>query len=210
MEFEQLRERMVERQLKSRGITNRFVLEAMRLIPRELFIPIQFQEEAYSDRALPIEEGQTISQPIIVATMIQALDPKPEMKVLEVGCGSGYAATLLAAIVKKVYAIEIQQNLVEICKDRIESLGISNLEVIHSDGSFGLSEHAPYDGILVSAAAESVPENLKKQLKIGGKLIIPVNEREDHQNLLAITRVSEDGYETKNLGGVRFVPLVSH
>ena len=210
MEFEQLRERMVERQLKSRGINNRFVLEAMSLVPRELFIPVQFQEEAYADRALPIEEGQTISQPIIVATMIQALSPTPEMKILEVGCGSGYAATLLAAIVEKVYAIEIQQNLVEICKDRVKNLGISNLEIIHSDGSFGLSKYAPYDGILVSAAAESVPENLKKQLKIGAKLIIPVHERENHQNLLAITRTSEDSYETKNLGGVRFVPLVSH
>ncbi|MEZ4753995.1 MAG: protein-L-isoaspartate(D-aspartate) O-methyltransferase [Bdellovibrionota bacterium] len=210
MEFTVLRERMVENQLITRGIQNRFVLEAMRLIPREFFIPSKLHDEAYADKALPIEEGQTISQPIITATMIQALSPSPEDKILEVGCGSGYAAVVLATIVKQVYSIEIQLNLAQLAKERIKTLGIDNLEIIHSDGSFGLAEHAPYDSILVSAAPTEVPQNLKDQLKIGGKLVIPVGESSDRQELLQITKKSAHEYLTEKLGAVRFVPLVSH
>lgn len=201
---------MVERQLKKRGICNQFVLEAMRLLPREFFVPAKFQDDAYSDCALPIEEGQSISQPIVVAKMLEALNLRPEMKVLEIGCGSGYAAALLASIVHYVYAIEIQESLVNLCKERIQQIGINNLEIIHGDGSFGLSKTAPYDAILVSAAAEHIPENLKNQLAIGANLVIPVGANPDQQELLLINRISDKDYVTNKLGDVRFVPLVSH
>jgi len=198
---------MVERQLKARGIGNEHVLRAMGEVPRERFVPERLREFAYEDGPLPIGEEQTISQPYIVALMIEAADVAPGDRVLEVGAGSGYAAAVMSRIADEVYAIERHRTLAEAAQRRLLDIGYDNVAVIAGDGSLGLPDKAPFDAILVAAGGDKVPEPLKRQLAVGGRLVVPVGG-ETLQDLLCVTRTGEDSWSEDNLGGVRFVPLI--
>lgn len=203
----ELRTQMVERQLKARGIGNGHVLAAMADIARERFIPEALREFAYEDGPLPIGEGQTISQPYIVARMIEAAEVSPGDRVLEVGAGSGYAAAVMSRIAAEVYAIERHGVLAEAAQRRLLENGYDNVVVMAGDGSLGLPDKAPFDAILVAAGGDKVPEPLKRQLAIGARLIVPVGD-EAQQSLLCITRTGENAWSEDDLGGVRFVPLI--
>lgn len=207
--FGQLRRKMVEKQLIKREIKNENVLKAMLEVPRHLFVSDKYLEYAYQDSPLPIEEGQTISQPYIVARMVQELAPEEDHKVMEIGTGSGYATAVLSQISKKVYTIERHEKLAKQAITRYQKLGYdNNIEVKIGDGTKGWEEKAPYDRILVSAGAPVVPEELIKQLNIEGIMIIPVGEEKKYQKLLQITKVSDNEVKTKELEAVRFVPLI--
>ncbi len=199
---------MVATQIAGRGIRDGVVLDALRSVPREKFVSAALAPHAYEDRPLPIEAGQTISQPFIVALMAEALRLTKDDRVLEVGTGSGYAAAVLSRIAAEVYAVEIDARLAELAKSRLAALGCQNVHVRHADGGEGWIEHAPYDGILVSAGAPEVPKPLPAQLARGGRLVIPVGASARHQVLLRITRVAEDAYQREALCDVAFVPLV--
>jgi protein-L-isoaspartate(D-aspartate) O-methyltransferase len=201
------REAMVERQLVARGIRNPHVLQAFREVPREDFVPENMREFAYEDGPLPIGEGQTISQPYIVAEMIEAAEVAPGDKVLEVGGGSGYAAAVISRIAGRVFAIERHKPLADAAELRLAKLGYDNVTFIAADGSGGLPEEAPFDAILVAARGPEVPEALKRQLKPGGHLVIPVGD-EFVQKLCRVTRTGEDRWASIDLGAVRFVPLI--
>ena len=205
--FEKQRAHMVERHLRSRGIGNEHVLRAMGEVPRELFVPERLREFAYEDGPLPIGEDQTISQPYIVALMIEAADISPGDRVLEVGAGSGYAAAVMSRIAGEVHAIERHETLAEAARERVAELGYTNLSIVAGDGSLGLPDHAPFDAILVAAGGDKVPEPLERQLAIGGRLVVPVGG-ESLQSLLCVTRTGGDEWSEDNLGGVRFVPLI--
>jgi len=204
---DQSRKRMVETQIAGRGVRNPRLLEAMREVPRETFVTSGLEEYAHDDRALPIGEGQTISQPYIVAMMIEAAEVGDDDRVLEVGAGSGYAAAVVGRLAAKVYAIERHATLAEAAAKRFRTLGYHNIEVRVGDGTQGWPDAAPFDAILVSASGPEVPRALKEQLAIGGRLVIPVGGRR-YQSLRKITRVSETEYQTEELGSVAFVPLV--
>lgn len=206
--FDAERERMVKSQLEARGIADENVLRSMKDVPREVFVPRELRYQAYEDRPLPIGTEQTISQPFIVAAMIQALQLTPTDKALEVGAGSGYAAAVMSRIAGAVYAIERHENLVRQARERIERLGYDNLEIRHGDGTLGWPEEAPFDAIVVAAAATRVPPSLREQLTVGGRLVIPVGSGFFDQRLVRITRTSEKGFEERELEAVRFVPLV--
>ena len=206
-DFAQLRATMVARHLRARGIGNRHVLAAMGEVPREHFVPERMREFAYEDGPLPIGEEQTISQPYIVALMIEAADVSPGDRVLEVGAGSGYAAAVMSRIADEVYAIERHRSLAESAQQRLLEIGYDNVAVIAGDGSLGLPDKSPFDAILVAAGGDKVPEPLKQQLAIGGRLVVPVGS-ESVQSLLCVTRTGEDSWSEDNLGGVRFVPLI--
>ncbi len=201
------REQMVEQQIRARGIDSPSILTAMRLVPREEFVAEEVRDMAYDDGPLPIEAGQTISQPYIVALMIDAAAIQPTDRVLEVGAGSGYAAAVVGQIAKQVYAIERHSKLAKLAAERLQRLHYHNIIIKAGDGSSGWLEHSPYDAILVPARAAQVPEPLKAQLAIGGRLIIPVGE-EHAQRLLRVERVAEHEYAEQDLGAVLFVPLV--
>ena len=203
----ELRDRMVERQLVARGIGNEHVLLAMGTVPREAFVPERMREFAYEDGPLPIGEEQTISQPYIVALMIEAADVSPGDRVLEVGAGSGYAAAVMSRIADRVFAIERHASLARSAQARVAELGYDNLSVVEGDGSLGLPDEAPFDAILVAAGGDKVPEPLKRQLAIGGRLVVPVGG-ESLQTLLCVTRKGEEEWVEDDLGGVRFVPLI--
>ncbi len=203
-----LRQEMVQFQLAARGLTDQRVLNALASVPREAFVPEELVPYAYQDRPLPIKAQQTISHPYIVALMTAALELRAQDRVLEVGTGSGYAAAVLAEICAEVYTVERFAELVDSARERLQSLGYDNVHVRHGDGTLGWPEHAPYDGIVVAAAAPEVPEPLKQQLGIGGRLVIPVGATLDSQTLLRIRRIDEERFEYDDLGGVRFVPLV--
>ncbi|HLE82759.1 MAG TPA: protein-L-isoaspartate(D-aspartate) O-methyltransferase [Thermoanaerobaculia bacterium] len=207
-DFETLRRLMVEHQLERRGIADPLVLEAMRKVPREAFVPPELAEEAYADGPLPIGEGQTISQPYIVALMTEALELRGGERVLEIGAGSGYAAAVLAEIAAELYTVERHARLAEEAAARLTRLGYDNVHVRVGDGSLGWPEHAPFDAIVVAAGAPEVPEALKEQLAVGGRLVIPVGQGRTLQDLLRLRRLSETEYQREELGGVRFVPLV--
>jgi protein-L-isoaspartate(D-aspartate) O-methyltransferase len=207
-DFAALREQMVERQLRRRGIADRRVLDAFREVPREHFVPEEVRELAYEDGPLPIEAGQTISQPYIVAEMIQAAEVAAGEKVLEIGSGSGYAAALLGRIAAEVVAVERHAELVELARRRMGALGCSNVRIVQGDGSVGLPEEAPFEAILVSASGSHVPDALREQLTVGGILVIPLGEPDSVQKLVKVTRVSEAEYRQEDLGPVRFVPLI--
>ncbi|NMT64860.1 protein-L-isoaspartate(D-aspartate) O-methyltransferase [Marinobacter orientalis] len=194
--------------LARRGIKDKRVLEAMEAVPREAFVGARQTRYAYDDSPLPIEEGQTISQPYIVALMTEAMQLEPDNTVLEIGSGSGYAAAVLSRIVKQVYTIERHPMLAKLARERLADLGYDNVRVLCGDGTLGWPEHAPFDAIVVTAGGPRVPESLVRQLVIGGRLVIPTGPAIHQQKLLRITRVSEDETESEDLGGVRFVPLI--
>ncbi len=207
-DFAGARERMVAGQIERRGVRDPLVLQAMRTVPREAFVEEGFEESAYDDTPLPIGEGQTISQPFVVALMIEAAEVRPGHRVLEVGAGFGYAAAVLSRIAASVRAIERHASLAARARQRLAVLGYDNVEMRVGDGSKGWAEAAPFDAIIVSAGAGRVPDALKEQLAIGGRLVIPVGVTGIGQRLTKITRRSEVDYTTEDLGEVRFVPLI--
>jgi protein-L-isoaspartate(D-aspartate) O-methyltransferase len=198
------REQMVAQQIASRGVRDKRTLAAMRKVPRHLFVPPAVAGQAYDDHPLPIGHGQTISQPYIVAFMTEALHLDGDETVLEVGTGSGYQAAVLAEIVPRVYSIEIVAPLAEEAGGRLRDLGYSNVEVRAGDGYQGWPEAAPFDAIIVTAAAPRIPEPLKEQLGEGGRLILPVGD--EWQELVVVTRRG-DRFEEKRVLAVRFVPM---
>lgn len=206
--FTESRMEMVDKQIASRGVRDAAVLRAMREVPRERFVPEELGEFAYEDSPLPIEEGQTISQPYIVAVMLEALHLDPKDRVLEIGAGSGYAAAVLSRIADRVYTVERHPLLAELARQRNADLGYDNVKVRCGDGTLGWEEHAPYEAIVVAAGGPEVPESLLGQLKIGGRLVIPVGESARAQELLHVERVGDHKYERKSLGRVQFVPLI--
>lgn len=207
-EFSTLRKLMVERQLVSMGIFDKAVLAAMGEVPREEFVPPDMRRWAYEDGPLPIGQRQTISQPFIVAYMVQTLELKRTERVLEVGTGSGYAAAVVSRVAAEVHSIERLATLAEAARVRLRGLGYLNVHVHEGDGSQGLPAHAPYDAIVVTAGAPWVPEALKQQLALGGRLVIPVGSHPDLQELVRVRRVGVKDYTSERLMGVRFVPLV--
>lgn len=204
--YDRERKEMVEFQIRRRGVKDRKVLKAMLKVPRHLFVPEQMKELAYGDEPLPIGEGQTISQPYIVAYMTEALRLRGRERVLEIGTGSGYQTAILAEIVREVYTVELIPELSARARAVLEKFGYRNIQFRVGDGTLGWPEHAPYDAILVSAAPASVPPALVEQLKTGGQMIIPVGT--DFQELVLVTR-KETGWDEQRLIGVRFVPLIT-
>ncbi|RLA79550.1 MAG: protein-L-isoaspartate O-methyltransferase [Deltaproteobacteria bacterium] len=200
------RRRMVQEQLIPRGITDRRVLEALAKVPRHLFVPEALWHQAYSDRPLPIGYGQTISQPYIVALMTEALELQGDERVLEVGTGSGYQAAILAELAKQVYSVERMPELARRARRILDRLGYGNVLIRVGDGSKGWPERAPFDAIIVTAGAPKVPKALLQQLKVGGRMVIPVGD-EHSQELLKIVRL-KDGFQQEELGGCRFVKLI--
>ena len=202
------RNRMVERHLARRGVHDRRVLDAMRTVPREVFVDPGMEEFAYEDSPLPIGQGQTISQPYVVARMIEAAEVRPGDRVLEVGAGSGYAAAVLSRIADHVHAIERHDGLTRKAEARLDRLGYDNVTLRTGDGTRGWPEEAPFDAILVAAGAPTAPASLKDQLAVGGALVIPVEHDDQHQTLTRIRRTGQDVWEEDELGAVRFVPLI--
>jgi protein-L-isoaspartate(D-aspartate) O-methyltransferase len=202
------REDMVDNQISARGVRSEAVLGALRKVPREAFLPERLREFAYEDSPLPIAAGQTISQPYIVALMTEALDLQGGERVLEIGTGSGYAAAVLAKIAGEVYTVERIGELAEKAASTLEALGYHNVHVIHADGTLGWAAAAPYDAIIVAAGGPEVPQSLKGQLKVGGRLVIPVGTDPRAQELVRVTRISNEEFKSEDIADVRFVPLV--
>jgi len=207
-DFSREREAMVERHLKRRGITEPMILDAFREVPREAFIAGNNVHLAYGDHPLPIEAGQTISQPYIVALMIQAAGIGLRDKVLEVGAGSGYAAAVISRIAGEVIAIERQHELVEVARERLQRLGYDNVEIVEGDGTKGWRDAAPYDAILAAASGSHVPRPLVEQLAPGGRIVMPVGDPGWVQQLIKVTKNEDGTLVQQDLGGVRFVPLI--
>ncbi len=204
--YEAMRQRMVRTQIMERGIDNPAVLEAMKKVPRHFFVPKEYQDEAYNDNPLPIGYNQTISQPYIVAYMTDVLKPGSKMKALEIGTGSGYQAAVLAEIIEKVYTIEIVPALAVESAERLKKLGYSNITCKYGDGYQGWKEYAPFDLIIVTAAAESIPQPLIDQLAENGRLVIPVGKPGAVQELQLVVK-KKGKTEIKKLTFVRFVPF---
>lgn len=202
------RDIMITEHLSGRGIRNEAVLKAMREVQRPEFVDERMLDRAYGDYPLPIAEGQTISQPYIVAYMIEALELASTDKVLEIGTGSGYSAAVLSRIVDKVYTIERFGSLANSAEQRLERLGYTNIIVGIGDGTLGWPEHSPYDAIVVTAGAPKVPQPLLEQLSEGGRLVIPIGRSIELQELIRVRRISGDDYRYEELCGVRFVPLI--
>jgi len=207
-DFASKREAMVERQLRSRGITEPRILDAFRAVPREAFISDEYAHLAYGDHPLPIEAGQTISQPYIVALMIQAAAIKPGDKVLEVGAGSGYAAAVISRVAARVVGIERQHDLVMVANERLKRLGYHNVAIVEGDGTKGWPREAPYDVILAAASGSHVPKSLIGQLADDGRIVMPIGEPGWVQKLVKIAKTKGGSLEESDLGGVRFVPLI--
>jgi protein-L-isoaspartate(D-aspartate) O-methyltransferase len=207
-DFAAEREKMVQRQLAGRGIEGRRLLDAFRAVPREEFVPEEMRGFAYEDGPLPIEAGQTISQPYIVALMIEAAEVMPGDKVLEIGAGSGYAAAVMSRIAARVVAVERHRELVGLARARMARLGYDNVRIVEADGTNGLPGEAPFEAILCAASGSHVPDVLRRQLAVGGSLVMPVGEPDSVQNLVKVTRRGEEEFEQSDLGPVRFVPLI--
>ncbi|MGV8119488.1 MAG: protein-L-isoaspartate(D-aspartate) O-methyltransferase [Candidatus Xenobiia bacterium LiM19] len=204
---EEMREVMVKTQLEGRGIKDKAVLEAMGRIPRHFFVPAHLSTRAYEDNPLPIGSDQTISQPYVVALMTESLKLDKNCRVLEIGTGSGYQAAVLAKIVKEVYTIEIIRELADRAKKTLESQNYTNVTVRCGDGYSGWKERAPFDAVMVTAAAENVPQPLIDQLKPGGRLCIPVGRQGEVQALMLLTKKADGSVEKKHITSVLFVPL---
>jgi protein-L-isoaspartate(D-aspartate) O-methyltransferase len=207
-DFTTEREAMVERQLRRRGITEPQILDAFRAVPREAFVAEEYAHLAYGDHPLPIEAGQTISQPYIVALMIEAAAIKGGDKVLEVGSGSGYAAAVISRIAAEVIGIERQHDLVEVSRERLRRLGYDNVKIVEGDGTKGVPDEAPFDAILAAASGSHVPQTLLDQLARGGRIVMPVGEPGWIQKLVKVTKDEDGSLQQSDLGGVRFVPLI--
>jgi protein-L-isoaspartate(D-aspartate) O-methyltransferase len=200
------RDRMVREQIETRGISQPLVLDAMRSVPRHRFVPEDLLQSAYGDHPLPIGEGQTISQPYIVALMTDVIQLKPSDRVLEVGTGSGYQAAILSALAAQVYTIEIKQKLYLNALNLLNKLGYKNIECRHGDGYFGWPEAAPFDAIMITAAVDHIPPPIVKQLRDGGRLVLPLGSPFGYQNLVLLTKQGED-VAVKQITGVLFVPM---
>ena len=207
-DFAVQREAMVERQLKRRGIQDRSILEAFRSVPREEFVAENFAHMAYADHPLPIEAGQTISQPYIVALMIEAAAVQATSKVLEIGSGSGYAAAVISRIAAQVVGIERQKDLVHVARERLKRLGYENIEIVEGDGTRGHPGHAPFDAILAAASGSHVPRSLVDQLAPGGRIVMPLGSPDWLQQLVKVTKLTDGTLQQSELCGVRFVPLI--
>jgi len=206
---QQAREKMVLSQISLRGISDKKVLKAMSEVFRHSFVPKELVSRAYADHPLPIGEGQTISQPYIVALMTESLKLKGPERVLEIGTGSGYQAAVLANVTKEVYTIEIKEKLYTKANQILRTLGFTNIKTRHSDGYFGWPEAAPFDCIMITAAIDHIPPPLLKQLKDGGRLILPLGNPFSYQNLSLVTKHGED-YTVKQITGVLFVPMTGY
>ena len=207
-DFTTLRQRMIDRQIAGRGLDNPALLAAFRSVPREEFIAGNYASYAYQDSPLPIESGQTISQPYIVALTIDAAGIKPGDKVLEVGAGSGYAAAVIGRIAGQVIAVERHHELVELAQERMRRLGYDNVRVVEGDGTLGWPEEAPYDAIVAAASGSHVPQSWIAQLKPGGRIVVPLGDPGSVQSLVKVTKDEEGTLHREDLGGVRFVPLI--
>ncbi|HET7606853.1 MAG TPA: protein-L-isoaspartate(D-aspartate) O-methyltransferase [Sphingomicrobium sp.] len=207
-DFTAEREAMVERQLRRRGITEQPILDAFLEVPREAFIGAEYAHLAYGDHPLPIEAGQTISQPYIVALMIEAAGIEPGDTVLEVGAGSGYAAAVISRIARKVIGIERQHDLVDVARERLQRLGYHNVAIVEGDGTKGCPDEAPFDAILAAASGSHVPKALLDQLAEGGRIVMPLGSPGWVQELVRVTKRADGTLDRENLGGVRFVPLI--
>ena len=205
--YEILRGVMVKRLREHYKIQDERVLDAMNVLPRHLFVAEAIKHQAYKDNALPIASQQTISQPFIVARMSELLELTPQSKILEIGAGSGYQTAVLASLAGKVFAIERIPNLASEAQGRIQKLGFSNVTLTCADGTNGWKIYAPFDGILVAAGSPDLPQPLLEQLKIGGKLVIPIGQDTKTQNLIRITRTTK-GFQTEDFGACSFVPLI--
>jgi protein-L-isoaspartate(D-aspartate) O-methyltransferase len=204
--FKAAREKLVAYDIEGQGISDPNVLAAMRSVPRHCFVPQQIVSSAYKDTALPIGEGQTISQPYVVALMTASLKLDADQRVLEIGTGSGYQAAILAEIVKHVYTIEIKDRLYQKSTRLLKTLGYVNVTTRHADGYYGWEEAAPFDAIMITAAVNHVPPPLLRQLKEDGRLILPLGNPFSYQNLTLVTRKGDD-YTTRQITGVLFVPM---
>jgi protein-L-isoaspartate(D-aspartate) O-methyltransferase len=205
--FAERRRCMVNVQVAERGVRDAAVLAAMRQVPRHAFVPWSLREAAYEDEPLPIGEGQTISQPYVVACMLEAVQVTRSDRALEIGTGSGYSAAVLSTIAAEVYTVERIEALARVAGDRLAELGYTNVHVRHGDGTLGWPEHAPYDVIIVTAGGRNIPPALLEQLAIGGRLIMPVGPSRQ-QRLIRVTRRGPDDYEHRALEPVTFVPLI--
>lgn len=199
-------EDMLNEQLVGRGIQNRRILEAMRTVDRALFVPVDLQSEAYADTALPVGYGQTISQPYIVGLMTELLDPQKGDHVLEIGCGTGYQAAVLAELAEEVWTLEIIPELASLARARMAELEYRNVYVLAGDGYVGLAEQAPFDKIIITAAPKNVPVRLLEQLSQGGRMVVPIGTEE--QELMIYERVGLHEYKKEHVAPVRFVPMV--
>jgi protein-L-isoaspartate(D-aspartate) O-methyltransferase len=208
-DFDSLRAAMVEHQIAGRGIRNPRLLDACRSVPRHRFVPQELIDRAYADSPLPIGNGQTISQPYIVARMIDTLQLDEDARVLDIGTGSGYAAAIISRLVDRVYSVERILPLLECARSRFSELGYTNIETLHDNGSLGWPGHAPYDAIVAAAAAPEVPPRLRDQLKPGGRLVLPIGDRARLQTLICEQHNGADGFSRQVMGEVRFVPLVT-
>lgn len=205
--FQEQRQSMVARDIKGRGVKDRQVLTAMERVPRHLLVDDRYRTSAYADHPLPIGEGQTISQPYVVALMTEALGLRSSDRVLEIGTGSGYQAAVLAEIVREVYSIEIRQRLAERASYRLKELGYDRVKVRYGDGYFGWEERAPFDAIIITAAVNHIPPPLIRQLRVGGRLILPLGSTGFYQTLTLVTKGKGGELDVRQLDPVRFVPM---
>ncbi len=208
IDFAAQRDWMIEHTIRRRGLTNLALLAAFHAIPREEFVSSEFADQAYADAPLPIESGQTISQPYIVALTIDAADVRRGDKVLEIGAGSGYAAAILGQLAREVVAIERHHGLAELACERMQRLGYANVRILEGDGTCGCPAEAPFDAIVAAASGSHVPQVLIDQLRIGGRIVMPVGDPHAIQSLIKGTKRDDGRIEFEDLGSVRFVPLI--
>lgn len=207
--YRKQREKMVQNQIQARKITDVRVINAMKMVPRHLFVPKQLRKKAYADHPLPIGEGQTISQPYIVALMTEQLRLSPQSRVLEIGTGSGYQAAVLSRVVDFVYTIEIKKKLHQRASETFNKFGFSSIKTRHGDGYFGWEDAQPFDAIMITAAVDHIPPPLLKQLKNNGRLILPLGNPFSYQNLVLVTKTGDD-FKINQITGVLFVPMTGH